>query len=154
MSLPITGGCRCGAVRYEANAEPAFTGHCQCTDCRAFSGTGHSSHMAVPKAAVSLTGEAKIYDAPADSGNIVGRAFCPDCGAPVYSLNSGMTDLIFLRASSLDDPNVFVPQMVVYTRSGPAWDYLDPNLPAFETMPPRFCRSSVAVAALTASMNF
>ena len=44
--------------------------------------------------------------------------------------------LFFLRASSLDDPEVFRPQMVVYTSSGATWDLVDAELPAFETMPP------------------
>lgn len=136
MDLPIKGGCHCGAIRYEAACEPIFMGHCQCTDCAAFSGTGHGSHIAFPKPAVSITGEAKVYDAPADSGNIVGRAFCPDCGAPVYSLNSGMPDMIIFRPTSLDDPSGFVPQLVVYTKSGHAWDDINPALPSFETMPP------------------
>ena len=136
MNLPFQGGCLCGALRYVCSAEPVFSGHCQCTDCRKDSGTGHGSHMAVPKPAVTISGEAKIFEKKADSGNTVGRAFCPDCGSSVYNVNSGMPDLIFLRASSLDDPDIFKPQMVVYTRSGPAWDHMAPDLPSFETYPP------------------
>ena len=132
----ITGGCHCKAVRYVCNAEPQVAGHCQCTDCRRFSGSGHSSHMLVPEAAVELNGSAKGYAAPADSGNIVTRYFCPACGAPVYSTNSGMPGAMFLRASSLDDPARFRPQMVVWTRSAPAWDHVDPNLPGFPAQPP------------------
>ena len=70
------------------------------------------------------------------SGNTVGRAFRPDCGSSVYNVNSGVADLIFLRASSLDDPDIFKPKKVVYTRSGPAWDHMAPDLPSFETYPP------------------
>jgi len=91
--------------------------------------------MAFPKAAVKLTGKATQWDKPADSGNIVTRAFCPICGSPVYSLNSGMAEMFFIRAVSLDDPSRFQPQMVVYTGSGFAWDHLDPALPAFAKMP-------------------
>ena len=136
MNLPFQGGCLCGALRYECSAEQVISGHCQCTDCRKDSGTGHSSHMAVPKAAVAISGEAKVFEKNADSGNTVGRAFCPNCGSSVYNVNSGMPDLIFLRASSLDEPDIFKPQMVVYTRSGPAWDHMAPDLPSFETYPP------------------
>ena len=71
-----------------------------------------------------------------DSGNMVSRFFCPTCGAPVYSTNSGMPGNIFLRASSLDDPEIFTANIVVYTRSAPSWDHMDSSLPAFETMPP------------------
>jgi hypothetical protein len=136
MSTLFTGGCLCGAVRYESTGASAIAGHCQCHDCRRSSGSGHCSHLGVPKPAVSMTGEVTIYESAADSGNMIGRAFCPTCGAAVYSVNSGMADLIFLRASSLDDPEVFAPQVVVYTSRGPSWDLIDPDLPAFEEMPP------------------
>lgn len=136
MSLPFRGGCLCGALRYECAAEPVVSGHCQCDDCRKASGTGHCSHMAVAKGAVAISGAAKVFEKPADSGNIVGRAFCPECGSSVYSVNSGFPDLIFLRASSLDDPDIFKPQMVVYTRNAPAWDHMAPDLPKFDTQPP------------------
>ena len=136
MSTPFSGGCLCGAVRYESAAEPLATAHCHCEDCRRSSGTGHCSHLAVPKPAVSVTGKVTMYESAADSGNIVGRGFCPTCGAAVYSVNSGMTDLLFLRASSLDDPQVFQPQIVVYARNASSWDPVDPDLTAFEAMPP------------------
>lgn len=136
MTSKFTGGCLCGEINYEGEGEPAFCGHCQCVDCRKTSGTGHGSHMAMPEAAVRLSGAVSTYDRPSDSGNIVSRSFCPQCGSALYSTNSGMPGMLFLRASSLDDPNVFTPQLVVYTRSGAGWDLIDPQLPAFETMPP------------------
>lgn len=129
------GGCLCGAVRYSCNGEPAMAGHCHCTDCRRSSGSGHSSHMAVPRATVSLTGKVSEYVSPSDSGNMVTRAFCPTCGAPVYSTNAAMPDLIFLRASSLDDLEVFQPQMVVYASRAASWDHMDPGLASFAVMP-------------------
>jgi hypothetical protein len=137
MSGSITGGCLCGAVRYECAAEPVAAGHCHCEDCRRTSGTGHGSHMAVPAAAFALSGEVKTFDKPADSGNVVGRAFCPTCGGAVYSVNSGNKDLVFLRASSLNDLEVFKPQLVVYAAKAASWDLVDPSLPAFEEMPPK-----------------
>jgi hypothetical protein len=136
MSKRFSGGCLCGAVRYECSAEPLAGGHCQCLDCRKTSGTGHSSHVVVPRAAVTVAGEVTLYDRPADSGRMVTRAFCPRCGSPVYSLNAALPDHLFLRASSLDDLELFTPQMVVYASRGASWDHLDPALQRFETMPP------------------
>ncbi len=137
MDEGFEGGCLCGAVRYRSTAAPILAGHCHCVDCRKSSGTGHCSHLGVPARAFTVTGKVTQYDAPADSGNIVGRCFCPACGAPVYSVNSSMPDLVFVRASSLDDVEVFKPQLVVYTRSAPSWDHVDPALPAFPAMPPQ-----------------
>lgn len=134
--MTFTGKCLCGAVRYSCTGEPAMAGHCHCEDCRRSSGSGHCSHLAVPEGTVTLSGETKAYTRPADSGNVVTRHFCPTCGAAVFSVNAAMPDMIFLRASSLDDLEVFKPQMHVFVSRAASWDRRDDALPAFDTMPP------------------
>jgi len=84
---------------------------------------------------VVIEGEAKRFDKPADSGNMVSRYFCGTCGGPVYSTNSGMPGMVFLRASSLDDPEVFTANLIVYTSRAASWDVMDRTLPSFEEMP-------------------
>ena len=74
------GGCLCGSVRYESSTDPMMAAHCHCVDCRKSSGTGHCTHLVVPKEAFSISGAVKFYDRPADSGNMVSRGFCPSCG--------------------------------------------------------------------------
>lgn len=133
----FSGGCLCGAVRYEVDGEIGFMGHCYCIDCRKTSGTAHGSHVSIPKAAVKITGEVSTYDRAADSGNIVSRSFCKICGSPVYSTNSGMPDFYFIRASSLDDLEIFKAQVTVYTSRAPSWGRIDPDVMSFEAMPPR-----------------
>lgn len=131
----FTGKCLCGTVRYVCTGTPLIAGHCHCEDCRRSSGTGHCSHLAVPAASLTLTGRTKAYGRAADSGNRVERHFCPECGASLYSTNAGMPGLVFLRASSLDDLEVFKPQMHVYTSRAASWDR-PTDLPGFEKMPP------------------
>lgn len=135
--LCFSGGCLCGAVRYTASGGPQFTGDCYCLDCRRSSGTAHSSHIVMAKSAVAITGKVSGFDKPADSGNIVTRCFCPNCGTPIYSANSAMSDLLFLRALSLDDPEIYSVQMTVYTSRAPSWARIEADAPAFEAMPPR-----------------
>ena len=48
MSEAYTGGCACGAVRYEISGEPMFMNDCQCRDCQRKSGTGHGSYLTFP----------------------------------------------------------------------------------------------------------
>lgn len=133
----ITGGCHCGAIRYACGAEPLAALHCQCSDCRRMSGTGHVSSMALPEQGVRLTGTPTAYRTLSESGNHVTRYFCGTCGAPIYSTNSGVPGLLFLRASSLDDPSLFKPQAVVWTSSAPAWDHMDPALTRYPKGRPR-----------------
>jgi hypothetical protein len=45
MNEPYTGGCACGAIRYEVSAEPVVMSDCQCRQCHRDSGTGHGSHL-------------------------------------------------------------------------------------------------------------
>ena len=79
MSDAYTGGCACGAVRYEISAEPIFMNDCQCRDCQRTSGTGHGSYLTFPsRAQVKVAGEATHWDMVGDSGNVKTRAFCPD----------------------------------------------------------------------------
>ena len=132
----ITGGCACGAIRYECRAEPIVSAHCQCRGCQRFSGAGHMSIMLVPSDAVTVTGEPTFYETAADSGNTTRRGFCPTCGSPVIGKSTGMTDVVFLPAGSLDDPGLFDPTVAVFTESGHGWDHLDPGLMSFPAMPP------------------
>ena len=135
MKDGFSGGCLCGAVRYESAAPPFLCAHCHCVDCRKTSGTGHGTHVVVASNAVTVKGALKAYSRPADSGNIIMRKFCADCGSPVLSINSSVQDMTFIRASSLDDPEVVKPAMVVYASRAVSWDMVDPSLPSFPMMP-------------------
>jgi len=136
LSEKYTGGCACGAIRYEIGAEPMFQNHCQCLDCQHQSGTGHGSYLTFPRQAVKQTGDAKLWDRVADSGNVKTRAFCPSCGSPVCMTFAAMPDIFTVHAASLDDPGRFRPQVVTYAVRGQAWDPIDPALPRFDRMPP------------------
>ena len=136
MSKSYSGGCACGAIRYEISGEPIFMNDCQCRDCQRMSGTGHWSHLSFPsRAAVKLSGEAAHWDMVADSGNVKTCGFCPRCGSPVYLTFAAMPDVFTVHAASLDDPSRYKPQVVTYTVRGHAWDHIDPALTRFDKMP-------------------
>lgn len=136
MTGPWTGGCACGAVRYETPAEPLFQNHCQCLDCQKRSGAGHGSWLTFPRRAdMGITGQANTWRVTADNGNEKAHAFCPTCGTPAYLTFSLAPDLIAVPAASLDDPARFKPQAVTYGVRGHDWDTLDPALPTYERMP-------------------
>jgi hypothetical protein len=137
MTKTYSGGCACGAIRYETKSQPVFENHCQCRDCQKRSGTGHGSYVTFPRRAeVTITGEANTWRAAADSGNVKVHAFCPTCGTSVYRTVVEMPEMISIVAASLDDPSQFNPQVVIYTIEGHAWDAVDPSLQPFEQMPP------------------
>jgi hypothetical protein len=136
MSAAYTGGCACGAMRYEISGEPLFVNHCQCRDCQRQSGTGHGSYLTFGASGVKLTGAATHWDRVADSGNVKTGGFCPRCGSPVYLRFKAIPEIFTVHAASLDDPSRFEPEVVTYHARALAWDHLDPELPVCEKMPP------------------
>ncbi|RWP66801.1 GFA family protein [Mesorhizobium sp.] len=136
MSTLYTGGCACGAVRYEAKAAPIFENHCQCRDCQKRSGTGHGSYLTfASRADVAITGTTTNWRVAADNGNVKIHSFCPVCGTPVYLTYTAMPEPITVHVASLDDPSRFNPTVVTYGSRALPWDKMDTALKTFEKMP-------------------
>ena len=136
MSAPFTGGCACGAIRYECTAEPLFMGNCHCRECQRLSGGAHTSTLMVPVDAVKITGEVKYHERTGDSGNTVRKGFCPTCGSPLFSWPTILGDKMGIRVGSLDDPSWFRPSANIWTSSSQPWTVMDPDLPQHPKMPP------------------
>ncbi|MBL8393466.1 MAG: GFA family protein [Candidatus Accumulibacter sp.] len=137
MSTSLTGGCLCGAVRYESSVPPVMTGNCHCRDCQRASGSAYAPTLFAPSAAVTITGEVKYFTNKGSSGRAVSRGFCPGCGSQLFGTVEQMPGLLAIRAGTLDDPSLFQPAIDLFTSRAPAWDFMDPKLPKFPEMPPR-----------------
>ena len=136
MASIRSGGCLCGAVRYESAGEPSFSLQCHCRDCQRASGAAHVAAVRMPSAQFRVTqGAPKTYVAKSDSGNDIGRIFCGDCGTPLYVQVSTRPDLVGLRVTTFDDPSWFKPDANIFTKSAQPWDHFDPAVPKFDTYP-------------------
>ncbi len=131
-----TGGCLCGALRFEARGEPALAGHCYCADCRKATGSGFIGFMGYPASAVRFIGQARQFRSPSARGGEAVRNFCPVCGGLVFGGEVGRSPSFTLYAGALDDPFVFRPTIAIFTQGRPPWAVLPPDLVAFETLPP------------------
>ncbi len=130
-----TGGCLCGALRYEAKGEPILSGHCYCADCRKASGSGFIPFMGFPSSAVRFSGQTRIFTSKAASGGDAVRNFCPICGSLVFGGEVGKDDSHTIYAGSLDDPSSFRPTIAIFTRNRPIWAVIPPDLTMFEALP-------------------
>jgi len=136
VKLPFTGGCACGAVRYECTAEPFVMLRCHCKDCQQISGAPFEAVLYVPKEAFGLTKGALGYRFT--EGEAFGqnkRGFCAVCGSRI---SGGESDRrVGIVAGSLDDSAWFRAQMDIFTQDAQPGDLLDPDVPKFEQYPPR-----------------
>ena len=131
----ISGGCLCGRVRYSASGEPIFSGICHCQDCQKFSGSAFAAVIALPKAAVTVTGTLKIFTKNGDSGQPISRMFCPECGSGIMDEAVVMPDVAMLNVGTLDDPSWVKPASQIYCDSAQSWALLGGELPRFAKMP-------------------
>ena len=124
----ITGGCLCGAIRYETISEPSFQCLCYCTDCQTVSGAAGYAAYGVPLDSLVITqGDPAAYDVQADSGRMNSRRFCPTCGTRSYALLEEM-GLVTVNGLTLDNREHFQPGMIHMPESAPAWCQLDEKL--------------------------
>lgn len=129
MNAPLTGGCLCGAVRYEVSAPVEKLIVCHCTDCQRTSGTGASINALLPSSALRLVrGATKVFSKPSDSGNVLHRHFCGDCGSPIHSQRDNAPEFLVLKAGTLDSHEGLRVAMNIWTRSRRPWTLMDTSL--------------------------
>ncbi len=131
--MAITGGCQCGAVRYEAVGEPKHVALCHCTDCRKSAGAPVVSWIAFDEDRVSLTqGQTVEFNS---SGNTF-RSFCPICGTGLLYRNAQyLPGIVDIQSATLDDPGAFPPQAHIQTADRLGWFEDIGKLPQFERFP-------------------
>lgn len=133
MSDKKTGGCLCGAVRYELIGDTDKIVQCHCRNCQKISGAGASTNILVDADKLTMLGEQpKIYVDTADSGNHLNRAFCSQCGSSLYSQRHNMMDKLVLKAGSLDNSDDASVVMNIWCQSARPWVVTDPDVKRFD----------------------
>lgn len=130
-----TGGCLCGAVRYEIAGDPAMQLVCHCSHCQKQAGSAFSAIIGVPETAVTVTeGAPASYADSGESGKAVERQFCGRCGSPLFSKVEASPGMTWVKVGTLDNPAFFTPAAHIWTKSKQPW--VDTGaVPAFATNP-------------------
>ena len=128
--LPMTGGCRCGAVRFRITALPIVTSACHCTGCQRMTASAYSLSAAFPEAAFVITqGEPVIGGL---HGPEARHHHCDHCKSWLFTR---WGDMVNLRATMLDDPCWFEPFLETWTHEKLPWAST-PAQHSFEEFPP------------------
>jgi len=118
-----SGGCLCGAVRYETRWPPLMLGVCHCRHCQRQAGSAFSVVAAVPRAGLTASGALVLYQDDSDSGRPVYRKFCGTCGSPVFTetADGDAQGMIFIKAGTLDQTKDLDPTVHFWTSSVQDW---------------------------------
>ncbi len=127
----ITGGCLCGAVRYESSEPPIRTTICHCRMCQKSTGSAFMVAVGFPRTALRTTkGEPKLYR----SSSIKDKSFCADCGSLLFDqflVPTGNTapDMIWIQIGTLDHPEAVSVDAHTGVESQLPWVHFDDGLP-------------------------
>ena len=131
-AAPLTGGCGCGAVRWELSEAPLGAGICHCKRCQRRTGTSVSMSALTMSAALTITsGEESIRAWRPDDG--WHKFFCGECGSQLFTRNPEDDSVVGMRMGGFDgDPGVRA-LFHQFTAYAPAWAPVpDDGLPRFE----------------------
>lgn len=128
-TLPMTGGCQCGAVRYEVAMRPERVHYCHCRMCQRAVGNAFALLAPVRREQLHyIRGEPAQFQ----SSNFASRGFCRDCGTPL-SFAYHDSDWICLSVGSFDHPEALPPERHCGIESQLSWLHLDDGLPRERT---------------------
>jgi hypothetical protein len=117
----LTGGCLCGAVRYELTAPPKGAGYCHCTRCQRRTGTAASANASIDGDAFRIVqGEEFVKGWTPPEG--FEKCFCSECGSHLFSRNPEDHSQLGIRLGTFDrDPGVR-PQWRQFTNYAAPWE--------------------------------
>ena len=121
--MKIDGGCHCGLVTYEAEADPDTVAICHCTDCQTLSGSAFRTVVFTRKGTFKLrSGEPKIYVKTGESGAKRQQAFCPECGSPIFSTTTDEGPKVHsIRVGTIRQRAELAPKCQYWFRSAQHW---------------------------------
>jgi hypothetical protein len=123
----LTGGCLCGAIRYEARGAPFHRTVCHCSMCRRSAGAPMVAWFSVKPADFSVTaGRPSHYRSSAQAV----RSCCPTCGTQLTYKHDDL-DEIDVTVCSLDHPAAVPPNDHTFVSSRLPWVHLDDGLPQY-----------------------
>ncbi|WP_447749176.1 GFA family protein [Pseudomonas nicosulfuronedens] len=126
-----SGGCLCGAVRYEISGELAPIQICHCGQCRKAQGGPFATNVPVARTAFRLlSGESGLAEYRATPQKK--RVFCRTCGSSIYSARDTLPETLRVRAGTLDEPVRTKLEAHYYVESGASWWPLEDSLPRHE----------------------
>ena len=122
--MRIDGGCHCGFITIEGEADPEKTQICHCTDCQTGTGSAFRISIPVPGTSFKMTGQPTTYlKTTSDSGRPRVQAFCPKCGSPIYSTTAGdgVQPSYTVRVGLLRQRDQLAPRRQQWFRSARPW---------------------------------
>ena len=125
----------CGLVKYEYSGKLGPVTMCHCTQCRKSSGTAFASNSSIDKKSFKIvSGNGLIKEFESSPGKF--RAFCTECGSPVYSRRDSLPDKLRMRLGTADTAVGAEPSFHIFVSSKADWYTIKDDLPKYKLFEP------------------
>jgi hypothetical protein len=130
-SLPLTGGCGCGAVRFEVSEPLVAAVYCHCKRCQRRTGSAFAASARVePGSFRIVSGEQLVATWAPEEG--FEKAFCSACGSALYAQSPQDRDVLAVRLGAFDGDPGIRPRAHQFVHYAAAWEPIpDDGLPRF-----------------------
>ncbi|MDZ4868810.1 MAG: GFA family protein [Alphaproteobacteria bacterium] len=131
--MALSGGCHCGAVRYQITGTPKDVALCHCVDCRRNSGAPVMAWIGCAEETLSMTkGTPKVFK----SSGATLRSFCGDCGTGLFYRNAEiLPGIVEVQLATLDDAEVLPPTSQIQVAERLGWMKSAHELPEIQRFP-------------------
>ncbi|MCP4768302.1 MAG: GFA family protein [Gammaproteobacteria bacterium] len=124
--VPVTGGCFCGAIHYQAEVNLYEAYYCHCQMCHKLSGTPAQVDVFVKPGTLRFEKEEPKYF---QTSPFAKSRFCPNCGSRLVFIALEKEDWSSVMIGGLDHPEEVVPVEHICVENQLPWYKLADDLP-------------------------
>jgi hypothetical protein len=131
--MSLTGGCGCGAVRFEIDAPLVSALYCHCTRCQRRTGAAASASATIAPGSLRITEGEEHLRGWAPEGGGPEKVFCGECGSALLGRDPETREISIVRLGAVDgDPGVR-PSLRKFVAYAAPWEPIpDDGLPRFD----------------------
>jgi len=135
MPVLLKGSCLCSNIQFEYSGVLGPIIQCHCTQCRKSNGTAFAANCSIDKSHFNIvSGEDLIKEYESTKGKV--RAFCSNCGSPVYSRKDSLPDKLRIRIGLLDTKIDDKPAYQIFVDSNAEWHKICDDIPQYPGFEP------------------
>lgn len=127
----IKGSCLCGKVHYEYSGEIQEIAMCHCSQCRQAQGGPFATNSPIDSQKLKISGKENIREFRSSENKV--RAFCQNCGSPLYSARNDLPGVKRLRVGTIETTFTCENVYHIFTTSKAPWYSIADSFTQFDT---------------------
>jgi hypothetical protein len=125
------GTCLCEGIQYEIHEELSDFGYCHCRSCRKASGSAHGANAGFDRSNLKLSDPDQLLrEYESSAGKI--RAFCSNCGSPLFAYLTRSSETMRVRLGTLDSSFSKRARAHTFVADKADWEAIGDDLPQFD----------------------